>query len=596
MNLKRRMAGLLVVTLAVTLVTFTGVVQGQAVKNPDTLVVQTFGGPETLDPTLAYDDASDMSFTWTLYDTLIFFRGGRTDLFDPLLATEVPSLANGGITSDGKTYTFKIRQGVKFHDGSVLTPEDVKYSLMRFMLTDPDGGPAWILLAAILGFDTQSTRDDNGKLLPDIWDRVNKAIQVQGNNVVITQTTAYGPFLGILAQWSCVYSKNFVVQNGGWDGQKDTLAKFNNSKPDALSLRDKENGSGPFKLESWDKATETVTLVRNDNYWRAPAKLRRIRLQKVEEFGPRKLALQNGDADMITVNRADQPSVMGLPGVRVVDDLATLQTSPGMFMTFSINTEGNEQAIGSGKLDGNGIPPNFFSDIHVRRAMAYSLDLNAVAAAAYRNKGRVGNGPIPFGMLGYNPRGKWYEASKEKATAEFKEAWGGQAWDKGFKFTVYYNSGNTGRQIAAQMLKESVEALNPKFKIDVQGVNWSTYQGVQRAKKAPVYFVGWIADYADPDNFTQPFMHSSGYFAKRAGYKNPEADRLIEAAAKETDPKKREQLYFKLQEIVYQDVPAVYILYPADLAVMRSWVKGWYYNPVFPGRLYGYFYGLSKGQ
>ncbi len=596
MNLHRRLVVLVVLTLSVALAGFTGVVQGQAVKNPDTLIVQTFGGPETLDPTLAYDDASNEANTWTTYETLIFFRGGRTDLFDPMLATEVPSVANGGISADGKTYTFKIRQGVKFHDGSLLTPDDVKYSLMRFMLTDPDGGPAWILLASILGFDTQSTRDDNGKLLPDIWDRVDKAIQVQGNNVVITQKDPYGPFLGIMAQWSLVVSKQFVVQNGGWDGQKATLVKYNNPKPEDLTLRAKEMGTGPFKLDNYDKATETVTLVRNDNYWRAPAKLRRIVLQKVEEFGPRRLALQNGDADMISVNRTEQPAVTGLPGVRIIDDLATLQTSPGLFMLLNINAEGNEQAIGSGKLDGNGIPPNFFSDVHVRRAIAHSLDLNAVAAAAYRGKGRTGNGPIPYGMLGYNPRGKWYEPSRDKAIAEFKEAWGGQVWDKGFKFSVYYNSGNTGRQLASQILKETVEALNPKFKIDVQGVTWSTYQGVQRAKKAPAYFVGWIADYADPDNFTQPFMHSSGYFAKRAGYKNPEVDRLIEAAAKETDPKKREQLYFKLQEIAYQDVPAIYVLYPADFTVMRSWVKGWYYNPVFPGRLWGYFYNLSKGQ
>jgi peptide/nickel transport system substrate-binding protein len=596
MSLKRRVAVVLVVALSVALATFTGVAQGQAVKNPDTLVVQTIGGPETLDPTLAYDNDSTGAFQWNIYESLIFFRGVRTDLYDPMLATEVPSVTNGGISAGGKTYTFKIRQGVKFHDGSVMTPDDVKYSLMRFMLVDADGGPAWILLASILGFDTQSTRDDNGKLLPDIWDRVNNAIQVRGNTVVITQKDPYAPFLNILGSWSMVVSKKFVVQNGGWDGAKDTLPKYNNPKPEDLTLRDKADGTGPFKLENYDKATETVTLVRNDNYWRAPAKFRRVVIQKVEEFATRRLALQNGDADIIGVSRADQPAVMGLPGVRVVDDLGTLQTSPGLFMSFSINGEGNPD-VGSGKLDGNGIPPNFFSDVHVRRAIAYALDLNAVVAAAYRGKGRPGNGPIPFGMLGYNPRGKWYEASKDKAIAEFKEAWGGQVWANGFKFSVFYNSGNTGRQIASEILKESLESLNPKFKVDVRGVTWSTYQATQRAKKAPIYYVGWLADYADPDNFVTPFMHSTGFFAKRQGYKNPEADKLIEAAAKETDAKKREQLYFRLQEIAYQDVPALYVLYPVDLAVMRSWVKGWYYNPIFPeGNLFGYLYNLSKGQ
>src|SRR5207247_6675155 len=64
-------------------------------------------------------------------------------------------------------------------------------------------------------------------------------------------------------------------------------------------------------------------------------------------------------------------------------------------------------------------------------------------------------------------------------------------------------------------------------------------------------------------SFVVPFMHSTGSFAKAQGYKNPEADRLIEQAARETDPKKREQLYFRLQEIAYQDVPTIYLIYRA---------------------------------
>lgn len=593
MNVKRRLVMLLVLTLSVALVGFNGVAQGQAVKNPDTLIIQSFGDPESLDPTWAYDTSSSGVILWNIYETLIFFDGGRTDLYVPMLATEVPSVANGGISQDGKTYTFKIRQGVKFHDGNIMTAEDVKYSLMRFMLADRDGGPSWILLSSLLGPDTQTTRDDKGNLLPDIYDRVNRAIQVKGNSVVITQKTAYAPFLNIMASWSMVVSKKFVVANGGWDGSKATLAKYNNpEKPDVQELFAKGAGTGPFKLDGWDRGTGNITMSRFDDYWRSPAKLRRIVIQKVEEFGPRRLALQNGDADIIDVNRAEQPAVTGLPGVRIVDDLAQLVTSPSVFMTLSINAEANPD-IGSGKLDGNGIPPNFFSDVHVRRAFAHLFDRQAYIDQAIRGKGRLANGPIPFGMLGYNSRGKWYEVSKDKAIAEFKEAWGGQVWNNGFKFSVLYNSGNTGRQIGSQMVKEAAEALNPKFKIDVRGVTWSTYLGLTNASKAPMYFLGWAADYADPDNFAQPFMHSSGNYPHQQGYKNPEADRLVEAAAKETDRSKREQMYFRLQEIAYQDVPTIYIVYPVGFLVMRSWVKGWYNNPIF-FQNWNYAYRLSK--
>src|SRR2546425_4731339 len=596
MNLQRRLAVVLILVLGVTLATFTGVVQGQAVKNPDTFVYQSAGDVETLDPAWEDDTTSSATILWNIYETLIFFRGGRTDLYDPMLASEVPNLQNGGVSADGKTFTFKIRQGVKFHDGTPMTADDVKYSLLRIMLTDRDAGPSWPLLAPILGFDVQSTRDDKGNLIPDIFDRANPAIQVQGNTVVITLTKPYAGFLSILATWSPVVSQKFLAANGGWDGQKATMPKYNNlPKPDQMTLFDKANGTGPFKLERWDRGTKTVTLIRNDDYWRTPAKLRRIVLQNVEEFGPRRLALQNGDADMISLGGlVNLPAVQGLPGVRVVDDLPQLGNSPALFMTYNIDPEGNTD-IGSAKLDGNGIPPNFFSDIHVRRAFAYLVDRQAFIDQAYRGKGRVANGPIPFGMLGYAPRGKWFEVSKDKATAEFKEAWGGQVWDKGFKFTLSFNTGNVARQTLTQMVKEAVEGLNPKFKIDTRGITWSTYLQQQAKRRLPMFALGWAADYPDPDNFTTPFMHSTGTFSGPQGYKNPEVDRLIEAAGKEPDPKKREEAYLKLQELAYQDVPTIYLRYSVGTLVLRSWVKGWYINPMF-AEGYEYAYRFSKGQ
>ena len=595
MNLKRQLLRLLVFTLAIALVGIPGSAQGQQpVKNPDTLIIQTIGDPESLDPSWAYDTASSAVFLWNIYETLIFFNGGRTDQYVPMLATEVPTVANGGISKDGRTYTFKVRQGVKFHDGSTMSADDVKYSLMRFMMMDRDGGPSWILLAPILGFENQATRDDSGKLIPTIWDQVNRAIQVKGNTVSITLKRPYGPFLNILGQWSMVVSKRFVVQNGGWNGTKGTLAKYNNpEKPDVQELFTKASGTGPFKLESCDRATGTVSLVRNDAYWRAPAKLRRFVVQKVEEFGPRRLALQNGDADIISVSRADQPAVTGIPGVRIVDDLAELVNSPAIFMNLNVVTEGNPD-IGSGRLDGNGVPPNFFADVHVRRAFAHLFDRDRWIREAARGKGRVANGPIPVGMLGYNPKGKWYEVSTERAIAEFKEAHGGQVWERGFKFSILFNTGNVGRQTAAQMIKEAAEALNPKFKIDVRSVTWSSYLGLMNSKKLPMFLVGWAADYADPDNFVVPFMHSTGTFTGRQGYKNAEVDKLIEQAALETDTKKREAIYFRLQEIAFQDVPTIYIYYLVNFVVMRSWVKGWYHNPIF-FEPYQHAYRFFKG-
>ena len=135
------------------------------VKNLDTFVLADYRTVQTIDPAASYDVAGSMRI-WNLYETLIFFDGSSTEQFVPLLATEVPTVKNGGISPDGKTYRFTIRKGVKFHEGGTLTPEDVVYSFKRNMIMDPDGSPMWMLLEALTGHG--STRDKEGKIIDGI--------------------------------------------------------------------------------------------------------------------------------------------------------------------------------------------------------------------------------------------------------------------------------------------------------------------------------------------------------------------------------------------------------------------------------------------
>src|SRR3989442_13977088 len=137
MSFKRRLLMLLVFTLAVALTGVNGVAQGQAVKNPDTLIIQSFGDPESLDPSWAYDTASSGTFLWNVYETLIFFVGGRTDLYEPMLATEVPSVANGGIFPDGEAYSLKNRPGQQFQGGKERTPQEVPEHRVAVNVGDP---------------------------------------------------------------------------------------------------------------------------------------------------------------------------------------------------------------------------------------------------------------------------------------------------------------------------------------------------------------------------------------------------------------------------------------------------------------------------
>lgn len=129
------------------------------------------------------------------------YSGSPTDKFQPMLTIQVPSLANGLISAGGLTYTFPIRKGVRFHDGSVMTVDDVVYSIRRFMLQDPAGGPAWLLLSTLLGVD--STRDDKGKIQVNFAD-VAKAVSAKDDAIVFRLKRPFAPFLSIIAAWTSV--------------------------------------------------------------------------------------------------------------------------------------------------------------------------------------------------------------------------------------------------------------------------------------------------------------------------------------------------------------------------------------------------------
>jgi peptide/nickel transport system substrate-binding protein len=186
------------------------------IKNPDTFVLATYGTLRTLDPAACYDTTGSQRI-WNIYETLVFFDGSKTDEFIPVLATRVPTLENGDISADGKTYTFHIRKGVKFQEGGLLTAEDVAYSFKRHMIVDPDGGPMWMLLEALTG--KSSTRDRNGKIIDGIFEAIDTAVEVKDNSVVFHLPRPYPPLMGILAYSSSVIvDKQWAISRGCWDG------------------------------------------------------------------------------------------------------------------------------------------------------------------------------------------------------------------------------------------------------------------------------------------------------------------------------------------------------------------------------------------
>ncbi len=563
-----------------------------AVKNPDTFVYATIGDPESFDPAWAYDTGSQLVIA-NVYEYLVTFPGAGVKPQDlrPMLATKVPTQANGLLSKDGLTYRFPIRKGVKFQDGSPLTPDDVRYSLLRFMLLDRDGGPSSLLLQPILGVG--STRKD-GKIIPGLGERAFRAVTVDGDEVVVRLRRPFAPFLTILPQFGAIMSRRWCAAHGQWDGAPETWEKFNNPHLENTLPKTLMNGTGPFALERFEPTSKEVVLRRFDGYWRKPAALKTVVIKIVDEFETRKLMIQAGDADAIYVPQMYKPQVQNIPGVMIIDGLQDLERSLLINFAFHINPVANPY-IGSGRLDGEGVPPDFFADKDVRKAFAYAVDYNGYIQGILRGTGTQSAGIIPPGLIGYKAGPPRYHFDLAKSAEHFKKAWGGKLWNQGFKLTLVFNSGSAPAQALCQMLKRNIESLSPKFRVDIRVVQWSTYLELSTQRKIPLLLGAWQADYPDPHNFVFPLLDSAGYFPTQQGYSNPRLDKLIDEAAATLSTPRRAELYKKIQDIVDDDLPCLPLADGPRYRVQRTWVKGYKFSPIFPDAPYGsYFYQLSK--
>lgn len=538
---------------------------------------------DTLDPHWGYDAVS-LFVVDQVYETLIDFAGESLDTFEPHIATVVPSLHNGFLSKDGLTYAFPLRSGVKFHDGTLMTPEDVKYSLMRFLLLDREGGPSNLLLFGLVGARTTT------ELAPDaLFDLADKAIVIEGGSLVLRLQRPFAPLLGILANFGHIVPKAAVVAGGGWNGKKESWIKHRNPPKEKTALHSRMIGTGPFKLESWDPAAKRLVLVRNEAYWRKPAALARVNLTTLSESRDRRRRLEAGDLDAAFVERRYVDQFAGMPGVVVTDGLPALEAQNTVLFNLKTEAAGNTW-LGSGKL-GDGVPPDFFADLEVRKAFAFAFDYDAFIKEAYHSKAIQAHGPIPAVLFGYNPKQKPWPFSPYQAEAAFKRGKNGAVWAQGFALSVAYTEGNSERRIACRLLKEGVEKLNKLFRVECRALPESRLLDEFRAGRLPALVYRWILDYPDPHNAVEPFLHSRGYFASALGYANPRADAMIEQAAAEIDPAKRKALYYELQALAIYDAPAIFTADSHNIVVRRANVQGWLYHPIQP---YGTLYEVTK--
>ena len=609
--------------------------------DPETYTLVTFGDIDTMDPALAYDTASS-AIIMNVLEGLIFFNREKMTEYVPVLATEVPSVENGGISADGKTYTFKIRPGVKFHNGNDMTPSDFAYTFVRGLLQSDPNGPQWLLIEPIMGYASGDITEEIGEgayagdaaalkenatpeELVAVCEKAKAAVVADDAAGTLTFNLAqpWGPFLATLAQsWGSVIDEGWAIEQGDWDGSCDTWIDFYAPGAENTKLGAVMMGTGPYKLESWTP-DEGFVLVANEEYWRAEGdemwpggpsgapRIKRIVQDLVDEWGTRFAILQAGDAESVAVPAANRPQV-DATYVGETCDYLTNECTPtenpdaplrkwgglpsvsrtNIFMNFDLSQdEGINPYIGSGQLDGNGIPPDFFTDIHVRKALNYCFDYDAFISDAQNGEGIRNNGPIILGMLGYNPDGPMYEYDTQKCADEMALAWDGKVAETGFRVQMAYNTGNVARQTACAILQSNLASVNSAYQIECIGLPWPTMLRYFRAGQLPLTASGWIEDIHDPHNWVQPF--TVGTYAGRQNLPDDlkaQFQELVTAGVMAPDPAERTKIYYELQQLFHDTAIQITLSQEAGVRYEQRWVEDWYYNPLL---FAGYYYALG---
>ncbi len=592
------------------------------IKNADSIIMATIGEPDSLDPSYEYDTGS-FAIVFNVYEGLVWYQREHIDQYVPMLAESMPE-----ISDDGTTWTFTVREGIKFHEGGDLTPEDIAYSFWRTMIQDRAGGPSWVVLEPLTGYYAiNDIADEMGD--EAACEFVKSSVTFDNDAMTITfhLPKPFAPFMDILSSgWGVAMDMSWVAELGGWDGDCATWRDYNDPEDVESELYQVMNGTGPYKFDHWTPAEEVV-LVRNDDYWlteplweggpSGPAAMERAVFKYVDEWGTRFAMFEAGDADMYYVPRqyvtqADElvkeqwdaidrsdPSKMTVLNedgtARVFLNLGQVATAD-VFFNQMVQTEGGNDYIGSGELDGQGIPPDFFSDIHARKAFNHCFDIQTYIEEAFLGEALQRGGPIITPMVGYDPDlvGYW-EYDLAKCEEELKLAWDGQAWENGFFFVITYNSGNDQRRTAAEIIEAGIEGVCANCSIGVLDVPWPTYLDLMVGGRLPLFIIGWQEDYHHPHNWVFPYMHSAGTFSSWQYFPQELYDKydagIAECLAQPLE--EADACYKGLQRMAMEDVIDIFMVQPVGRHYEQDWVQGYYFNPSYPSALWAYCY--SKG-
>ncbi|MBU5347763.1 MULTISPECIES: glutathione ABC transporter substrate-binding protein [Paenibacillus] len=483
--------------------------EGTANTGANELVIAWLSDPPSMDPHMSTDQQTSV-MTTHIYNTLV--------IHDKDLNIQ-PGLAESWKAIDELTWEFKLREGVKFTDGSPFNAEVVKANIDR--MQDPEvASPR----ASLVGM-------------------IKEVKVVDEYTVQLVTEYAFSPLLAHLA--------HSAVSMISAEAIKLDYEKLKAGEKAGAYLAQNPVGTGVFKLESWNPGQE-VKLVANADYWGDKAKVERVTFKVVSEEGTRIAELETGYAHIID---PVSPS-----------SISRIESTDGMSL--------NRQASLSLSYIGFNNNKEPFNDVRVRQALSMAINKDEIISGIYEGTGIPAVGPLAPDVNGYDATVKPIEHNIDKAKELMKEA----GYEGGFSTTIWTND-NPERIKIAEYVQSKLKELNVEVKIEV--VEWGAYLAQTAEGKHDMFVLGWSTVTADADYGMYELFHSKnvGEPGNRTFTKDPELDKLLDDGRKENDPEKRKLIYKQAQEKLVELAPMLYIHHQEYLNGVSSKVEGFWRHP-----------------
>ncbi|NLT14859.1 MAG: peptide ABC transporter substrate-binding protein [Clostridiales bacterium] len=496
---------------------------------PKQLTAQLGPNPETIDPALnsAVDGANYILFA---YDCLL-----NVDKDNKIVGGAAETWET---SADGLTWTFHLREGLKWSDGSPLTAKDFVYSWKR--VADPNTAAPYALmvLGMVVGFEEAAAGN------PDAL-----AVSAPDDSTFVVKLAHPCAYFDKLAAFQVLSPVNQATIEANGDAWA--------TKPETYIC------NGAFYIKEWVPSSY-ILFAKNPYYWNAEAvKLDTMKMLLIEDANASYAAWQSNEAMMIK----DVPT----------NEIPSLNGNPEFYI---------EPIQGTYYICLNDTLPEF-SDPRVRQALSLALDRNYVAETLTTNVFAPASSLVGPGITDWDGKpfmenangGKPYidnsdpAANLEKAKQLLAEA--GYPNGEGFP-TVDYSINDAGyHKIVAQYVQQAWKELG--INVNVNVVEWASFLPLRRAGDYQISRNGWVFDYNDASNFMGLFMTGDGN--NDAKYSNPQYDELMNKAAAEPDPQTRSNYMHQAEDIFMADMGTIPLMYYNEFYLQRENITGSWHSP-----------------